>query len=256
MPVDDNLTLPQLLEAGEVEAFVTDRFEVQHFADDGQPTRCEPPADRKTIWIAPGEGSAQLAESVDRWLREHEDEVRALRQRHFGDAMPRTEADHLVDLLARRLAFMPWVARIKQRDGIPVEDLAREARVLAGAEEAAQRHGLDGQLTRSLFETQIALAKRIQIDVQEDSAATIPEHVTLTSIRRQLLALGDPILAAVAAVDTDDLLAAFEDPLRNAPVAHFLEPSELIRLRDSVSALHRSFDTSHSNERPPSRSTP
>jgi ABC-type amino acid transport substrate-binding protein len=45
--VDRNQDLPLVLERGEVDAIVTDSFEVSHFARHGWQAACEPPRDRK-----------------------------------------------------------------------------------------------------------------------------------------------------------------------------------------------------------------
>ena len=70
--VDDNLSLPTLLEGGAVSAFVTDSFEAAsrpRRTDDA--VRCEPPRDRKVYWIAPRRASA-LGPRIDAWLAANE----------------------------------------------------------------------------------------------------------------------------------------------------------------------------------------
>ncbi|NIR30674.1 MAG: chorismate mutase, partial [Gammaproteobacteria bacterium] len=51
------------------------------------------------------------------------------------------------------------VAAYKWINGLPVEDLAREAKVLESAGSAALRFGLDVSATRTLFKAQIEAAK-------------------------------------------------------------------------------------------------
>ena len=120
--VDDNLSLPGRLERDEVDAFVTDSFEVEHFGRDGWRRRCEPPLDRKVFWIAP-ERAEELGPAVDRWIQRNERWLEARREEWFGRGQDRDELDHLLDLTARRLAFMPPVASWKSARGVPIEDL-------------------------------------------------------------------------------------------------------------------------------------
>ena len=66
--VDDNLSLPGRLERGEVDAFVTDSFEVEHFGRHGWRRDCAPPLDRKVFWVAP-QRADDLGPAVDLWIR-------------------------------------------------------------------------------------------------------------------------------------------------------------------------------------------
>ena len=131
--VDDNLSLPGRLERGEVDAFVTDSFEVEHFGRDGWKQDCEPLVDRKVFWVAP-EQAEDLGPAVDKWIRRNEGWLEGQRREWFGRGQGRDELDHLLDLTARRLAFMPAVAAWKAERGVPIEDRQRELRVLEAAE--------------------------------------------------------------------------------------------------------------------------
>ena len=90
--VDDNLSLPGRLERDEVDAFVTDSFEVEHFGRDGWRHRCEPPLDRKVFWIAP-ERADELGPAVDRWIQRNERWLEARREEWFGRGRRRDELD-------------------------------------------------------------------------------------------------------------------------------------------------------------------
>ena len=57
----------------------------------------------------------------------------------------------IVDLLARRFAFMDAAARIKA-DRSAVRDEARKTQVLAKVEAAAAEHGIDVALVRRIYE--------------------------------------------------------------------------------------------------------
>lgn len=225
---DDNLELPELLADGDVEAFVTDSFEVQHFSA-GRSTSCEPPVDRKVYWFAPGR--TELAEAVDRWIAENEPTLLELRRTHFGTAQPRAAEQHLVDLLARRFAFMPHVARYKRERGLAIADLAQEARILDGAARAARERGLEPEPVRKLFALWIDLAKRLQ----ERTGAAAATLDLQTQIRPALLRLTPRLLDALAAVqERGDV--AFDGALM-APLGQWLLPEELDELGAALSSF-------------------
>ena len=182
--VDDNLSLPGRLERDEVDAFVTDSFEVEHFGRDGWRQDCEPPLDRKVFWVAP-QRVGDLGPAVDRWIQRNEVWLEGRREEWFGHGQGRDELDHLLDLMARRLAFMPAVAAWKAARGAPIEDSERERRVLDAAESTAVEFGLDPQPVREWFALQIDLAKA----VQRRNAAAEPT-LNLEEIRRVLIRLG------------------------------------------------------------------
>ena len=183
--VDDNLSLPGRLERDEVDAFVTDSFEVEHFGRDGWRRRCEPPIDRKVFWVAPDRAD-QLGLAVDRWIQRNEHWLEARRQEWFGRGQHRDELDHLLDLTARRLAFMQPVAAWKSARGVPIEDLEREQAVLEAAERSAARFGLDPKPVRDWFALQIDLAKAVQRRAPE-----VAPTLELEAIRPALIRLGE-----------------------------------------------------------------
>jgi cyclohexadienyl dehydratase len=191
--VDDNLALPVLLERGEVDAIVTDSFELAHFARPGWRTVCEPARDRKVYWVSPGR-VAELAPRIDAWLSSREPRLRKLRAQWLGEAPGWKDVDHLVDLLARRLALMPAVAAYKKERELPIEDAAREAVVLAQTIDSAAAAGLEQDSVRALFVELIALAKAVQ---QRNSDA---QPLDLESVLRPALSsLGERILVALVA---------------------------------------------------------
>ena len=183
--VDDNLSLPGRLERDEVDAFVTDSFEVEHFGRDSWGWDCEPPLDRKVFWVAPRR-TDDLGPAVDRWIQRNEGWLEGRREEWFGHGQGRDELDHLLDLTARRLAFMPAVASWKAARGAPIEDRERERLVLEAAEGSALEFGLDPQPVREWFALQIDLAKV----VQRRSAAAAPT-LDLDEIRPALIRLGE-----------------------------------------------------------------
>ena len=199
--VDDNLSLPERLQRGEVAAIVTDSFELPHFARPEWRARCEPAHDRKVYWVSPAR-AAELGPRIETWLAEHEPELPALRARWLGAASAWTPVQHLVDLFERRLALMPAVAAYKRARGLAIDDPAREAVVLQQALDAAARAGLEPESVRALFAEQIALAKAVQ-QRHGDAAAMDLDSV----LRPALDQLGERITHALraAAGDLPDL---------------------------------------------------
>ncbi|MYA07989.1 MAG: transporter substrate-binding domain-containing protein [Holophagales bacterium] len=227
--VDDNLSLPGRLERDEVDAFVTDSFEVEHFGRDGWRRRCEPPLDRKVFWVAP-ERADELGPAVDRWIQRNERWLEARREEWFGGGQQRDELDHLLDLTARRLAFMPPVASWKSARGVPIEDLERERLVLEAAERNAVRFGLDPQPVRDWFALQIDLAK----GVQRRTPAAAPT-LELEEIRPALIRLGERqvrSLRVLAAGSVDE-----PDGADLEVVAPYLSNAEVERVRAGLSRL-------------------
>ena len=107
----------------------------------------------------------------------------------------------LEQLIAERLELMQAVAAYKWRHQLPVEDVARERRVLEGAVSRALEKGLTTDSASRFFRAQIEAAKEIQHYWlahwrQRDIApARIPDLDTET--RPALLALGQQIVDAV-----------------------------------------------------------
>jgi cyclohexadienyl dehydratase len=228
--IDQNTLLPELLARGEVDAVVTDSFELPHFARPGQTVHCEPPIDRKVYWVVPAR-AAELGPRIDAWLAENEAELAGLRRQWFGAEQPRREIDHLVDLIARRLALMPAVAGWKRENGAPIEDLEREAVVLAAAERQAARLGLDGSSVCGFFELQIELAKAIQRR-SADAPATLELR---TQLRPALIRLGERITASLAKLAPIASDALSEPSL--AVLGPLLEDEEIRALRAALLAV-------------------
>ena len=227
--VDDNLSLPGRLERNEVDAFITDSFEVEHFGRDGWRRRCEPPLDRKVFWVAP-EGADELGPAVDRWIQRNERWLEARREEWFGRGQHRDELDHLLDLTARRLAFMPPIASWKSARGVPIEDLERERVVLEAAERNAARFGLDPQAVRDWFALQIDLAKA----VQRRTPAAAPT-LDLEAMRPALIRLGERqvrSLRALAAGTVDEPDSADLEVL-----TPYLSRAEVERVRAGLTRL-------------------
>lgn len=230
--VDDNESLPDLLAAKRVDAIVTDSFEIAHFRRPGDTSLCVSQSFRKVYWVTPAR-AAELGPGLDEFLRAREPELRALRAKWFGAPLPRGDADHVVDLVARRLELMDFVGAWKRAHQKPVEDLAQEARVLDAVEQRARELGLEPGGVRRLFELEIALAKRIQ---SETRRTTAPLDLD-TELRPAVARLSDRQLDALA--HAVPLAAESLDPRTLAPLAAILSAEELAKLRIALSAVSR-----------------
>jgi cyclohexadienyl dehydratase len=116
---------------------------------------------------------------------------------------------------------MDEVAAYKWREGLPIEDPAREAVVLEEGVTEALRHGLTAASSRALFEAQIEAAKTIQqhwfeMWTARPGPAEAPD--LNAEIRPELLRLGDAIVAAAA------------HPRRLAAADHFAATVDVVGL--------------------------
>ncbi|HXZ86329.1 MAG TPA: transporter substrate-binding domain-containing protein [Myxococcota bacterium] len=225
--VDDNRALPGLLASGAVDAIVTDSFELDAFLRPGDAHRCEPPRERKVYWVSPARAAA-LGPRIDRFLHDEEDWLDEERERWLGGSAPRAPLDHVIDLLARRLALMPGLGAWKRAAGVPIADPEREARVLERAEAAARARGLDRAAVREFFALQIELARAVQ-----ERAGAAAEPLPLEPARALLERLGDEIVAGLAEVAG----SAGLDPERLAPLGEWLEPAEVERVARALEGL-------------------
>jgi ABC-type amino acid transport substrate-binding protein len=228
--VDDNQSLPTLLAEGRVGAIVTDSFEIAAFARPGWSRRCEPALSRKVYWVAPAQAHP-LGERIDDWLRANVARVQIAQERWFGERQRIDAATHLVDLLARRFAFMPLVAAQKAQRDLPIEDLPREREVLAAVAAGARRAALPEQPTVDFFALQIELSKVVQRRQSEPSALDLA-----ADIRPALNHLGDRILDAVAEARRLGKLAELV-PADLELLSPWLTPEEREQMRAALLAL-------------------
>jgi len=229
--VEANQTLPDLLASGRAGAIVTDSFERKAFERPGWKVRCEPALSRKVYWVAPGH--AELAGRVEAWLRTHTDRVESAQQRWFGERQALDAIGNLADLLARRMAFMPFVAGAKAALALPIEDLPREKIVLDSAALSAQKAGLPETAARDFFALQIELSKAVQRRMSEAPLLDLAQQ-----IRPALNELGDRILLAVVEARSAGQLAQSSLPDLEA-LSPWLNDQERRRLLESLKALAR-----------------
>ncbi|HYQ46867.1 MAG TPA: transporter substrate-binding domain-containing protein [Polyangiaceae bacterium] len=227
--VEANQTLPDLLASGRAGAIVTDSFERKAFARPGWNVRCEPALARKVYWLAPNH--AELAARIEAWLRTHRGRVESAQQRWFGETQPLSALGNLADLLARRMAFMPFVAGAKAKLGQPIEDLPREKLVLDSSAARALELGLPEARAREFFALQIELSKAVQRRMSEATTLDLAQE-----IRPALNELGDRILAAVVEARGEGQLA--KSTLADLEVlSPWLNGDERQRLVDSLRGL-------------------
>jgi len=225
--VDDNRSLPGLLATGQIQAIVTDSFERRAFARPADPVHCEPPLNQKIYWITPAH--RDLGPTIDAWLRDRTARIREAQQRWFGEAQRLDATTHLVDLLARRLAFAPLVAAQKKARGLPIEDPKREREVLEAVQQKARGLGLPLRETGELFQLQIEFSKVVQQRPSEPTSLDLG-----TQIRPTLTALGDRILDALV-----ELRAAHETPTEAdlEPLSTWLASAERQQLLSALKAV-------------------
>jgi ABC-type amino acid transport substrate-binding protein/chorismate mutase len=229
--VTDNTSLPALLAAGSVGAVVTDSFELHAFARPGWASRCELALARKVYWIAPGR-ARDLGVRIDAWLGAHTPEVQVAQRRWFGEEQRLDAATELVDLLARRFAFMPLVAELKARGGQPIEDRERERQVVEAAGRRARELGLPEAAVAELFRLQIELSKAVQLRQREPSTLDLGSQ-----IRPALIELGDRILEALARARAEGRLARLTlDEL--ALLSPWLADPEREQVLSALRAIH------------------
>lgn len=123
-------------------------------------------------------------------------------------------------VLAKRLGLMEGVAQHKWMTGLPVEDLEREAIVLARTVEQAADAGLDPALAERVVAAQIAAAKRIQstLFAQWEAASERPRFAAPSleaTLRPEIGRLTDALIAA---------LKAAEGQLGDCAARHALSP--------------------------------
>ncbi len=116
---------------------------------------------------------------------------------------------------------MQAVAAYKWRQQLPVEDLDREAVVIADAVAAALAAGLEPEGARRFFEVQIEAAKDVQrrwMDRWQQGEGLPAETVSLKDTRARLTALGDRILVLAGAERLVHEWSRFEAGLAPLPL--------------------------------------
>ena len=113
-------------------------------------------------------------------------------------------AADVAELIDQRMQLMRSVAEYKWRHDIAIEDLEREARVVAKVRETALNEGITQASAEKLFRALISTAKEVQqywFDQWTEYPASIQNAADLAHIRSELIRLGDEILFSISKLD-------------------------------------------------------
>ncbi len=237
VPFGDNRQLAGQLRAGAVDGLVSDELELPHFRRVAPDAAALGPLtnDRKAYLAR----DPALAEELDAWLRAREIDgsMAAFRARMLGPqwgsrhTAVASDLDALLALIELRLAFMPSVALAKEQLGLPTEDAAQEAQVLAGARERATLLGVAPELVATLFDAMLRAARHVQdayramptnerpvveaMDLEQDARPTLAGISRTIVARAADVARGQSVsprpTAAVIADALDSTLASGDD---------------------------------------------
>jgi cyclohexadienyl dehydratase len=231
VPIPDNRALAKELREGRVDALMSDELEAALFR------RMVPDAvllgpltnDRKAYLAR----DPALANELDAWLRAREIDgsLAGLRARMLGPAWgrPNTAAasdfDGLLAAIELRLAFMPAIALAKEQRGLPTEDAAQEAQVIARARERAALVGASPDAIAALFDAMMRAARHAQ-----DAYRALPAGERPTVESMDLDTQARPALAGISATIVDRAADVSRDtigPVRPTPavLADALDPS-------------------------------
>jgi cyclohexadienyl dehydratase len=252
VPFGDNRQLAAQLRAGAVDGLVSDELELPHFR------RVVPDAaalgpltnDRKAYLAR----DPALAEELDAWLRAREIDgsMAAFRAQMLGPqwgsrhTAVASDLDALLALIELRLAFMPSVALAKEQHGLPTEDPAQEAQVLASARERATLLGVAPEHVGALFDAMLRAARHVQdayrampaserpvveaMDLEQDARPTLAGISRTIVARAADVAHGQSVsprpTAAVIADALDSTLASGDDRLAIAEAVVALLPAQ------------------------------
>jgi cyclohexadienyl dehydratase len=162
----------------------------------------------------------------------------------FNDAG--ADVREVVELISQRLALMRPVAAWKQAHGLPIEDSAREQRVLDATVERATSLGIDAVAARDLFALQIRLARQVQQQLIETQETLTTQREPLRDrdkdLRPALDRIGAQMLRAIYIA-----AAQFERPdfaQRYAPLQQLLQvpgvrSTDAAAILQALDRLHR-----------------
>jgi cyclohexadienyl dehydratase len=231
VPIGDNRQLARTLRDATLDAILSDELEAPIFR------RVVPDAvaigpltnDRKAYLAR----DPALAAELDAWLRAREVDgsLATFRAQMLGPqwGAPHTalssDLDALLAAIELRLAFMPAVALAKEQRGLPTEDPAQEAQVVARARERAGLLKVDPERVAALFDAMIRAARHIQ-----DAYRTTPENDRPPVEAMNLEQEARPALARLSGTIVDraaDLSRDPVGPVRPTPavLADALDPS-------------------------------
>lgn len=208
----DNVGIFDQIVAGRADLMITDATEAR-LQQRLRPDLCaiHPEAPFEVVekaWLLPRDAAFQAA--VDLWLRAELDagRIAAALERWLAHpwavAAQRPATEELVALIRARLAIGADVARSKWNSGAPIEDLQREAEIIAALGRQAGQFGLPERWAEGFFRAQIEASKAVQRQLHarwraegREKFADAPDLGR--DIRPRLDALTPKLLAALAA---------------------------------------------------------
>lgn len=257
LTVDDNRMLADLVLRGEVDAAVSEQFEVRAWPVDAFTVIGPFTRDRKAYAVAAQH--IDLLQRLNDWLvvREKDGWLNGERRRWLGEAAEWTADDVCFEAIAAaidlRMELMPQIAAVKRQQNLPIADVAQEKRVLAEAAEWATAAGLDAGAAVALFEKLIAAAKQIQ-RARLDDRHVILNEADLDSLRSAVAFYSrriiDEAAGCKAALKQAKLRPALEAALRGGDSAAL---QELLPAAEIASLLG---DLSNGRRRPAAVATP
>lgn len=199
--VTDNRALPDWLRRGAADAAVADTLEVQTWTGAQFAAVATLSRDRKAYALPAG--ATALQRQVDNWLAARETDGWLNRQRRrwlgrrAGWTPQRSGFEALASAIDLRLQLMPSVAAVKRYAGLPVEDPAQEAHVLAGARRSATAAGLNADDVAAFFRLQIDLAKEVERSATRIAAVPVPGE-NLGDLRAAIGAVSAQLIAELS----------------------------------------------------------
>lgn len=200
----DNVTIFDRIVAGEADLMITDAIETR-LQQQLRPTLCAVHPEKPFDY---SEKAALLARDllfkayVDQWL--HQALASGILERKLARwlAYP-WQVEALRQLVDQRLAMMVDVARHKWNAKAAIEDIPREAQIIAGLTKQAADAGVRPELAEAFFRAQIEAAKTLQREHfarwEKDGAGPFTDVPDLAKdIRPRLDALTPKLLKALA----------------------------------------------------------
>lgn len=135
------------------------------------------------------------------------------------------KVDQVLFLMQKRLCIMHEVARSKWKNGIAIEDKAREEEILTAIGQQTKKYGIDSEWAQKFFKAQFEAAKAIQSnDFSQWTEKGINKFDSVVDIKTDVHAYIDRIL--------EDLLQALSKiypEIKSGKVAAFIPPNPLWR---------------------------
>lgn len=234
LTITDNLRLRELLLSRSVDAVVSDSFEASTW--DQQAFAALPSFTQDHKSYALRRDAGPLAKEIDDWLvaREADGWLNQQRQLYLGAGSlwsPEQAAiEALVAAIDLRLGLMPYVAAVKHRDGLPIEDRAQEQRVLERVGLQAVTYGLHRDEVVDVFQLLIAAAKAVET---EQLSPQLAGTLDLANLRQAIADASNHILAALQVLvqlPPSQRTQSIEPFLRQRLEDHPLSQEQLARL--------------------------